>query len=66
MPLLVNRYRVALVCQEALPRSQRIARFHHEGFPRVRNQVEFLVSLSKNFHRVVTDRLYISVSVLHS
>ena len=52
MLLLENRYRVALVCHEALPHSQRIARFHHERFPRERNQVEFLVSLSKKFHRV--------------
>ena len=52
MPLLENRYRVSQVCHEALPHSQRIARFHHEGFARERNQVEFLVSLSKKFHRV--------------
>ena len=52
MPLLENRYWVAQVCHEGSPHSQRIARLHHEGFPRERNQVEFIVSLSKKFHRV--------------
>ena len=52
MHLLENRYRVSPVCHEALPHSQRIASFHHDGFPRERNQVKFLVSLSKKFHRV--------------
>ena len=64
--LLEDQHQVAPVCHEALSHSQRIARFHHEGFPRERNKIEFLESLSLKLHRVLPDRSLISVSVFHS
>ena len=56
MPVLENRCRVSPVCHEALPHSHSIARFRHDGLPRERNQVKFLLSLSKKFHRVMSGR----------
>ena len=54
VPLLLfeDQHRVSPIFHEVLPHSQRIARFHHDEFPRERNQVGILVSLSKKLHRV--------------
>ena len=38
------------------------SRFHHDGFPRERNQVEFLVSLSKKVHRVSISLVHLNIS----
>ena len=52
MLLFENRHWVSPVFHEVLPHSQRITRFHHDVFPRERNQLGFLVSLPKKLHRV--------------
>ena len=52
MLLFEDQHRVSPIFHEVLPHSQRIGRFHHDEFPRERNQVGILVSLSKKLHRV--------------
>ena len=47
-----SEHRVSPILHEVLPHSQLIARFHHDEFPRERNQVGILVSLPKKLHRV--------------
>ena len=50
--LFEDQYRVSPIFHEVLPHSQLLARFHHAEFPRKRNQVGILVSLTKKLHRV--------------
>ena len=61
-----DQHRVSLVFHEVLPQSQRIARFHHDGFPRERKPGRISRVALQEVSSGRPDRSYISMSVFHS
>ena len=62
MLLLENRYRDSLVCHEALPQSQRIARFHHDAILLRETNSNFSCRSARNFIGSLRLRVHLRIS----